>query len=143
MITVFQYFAKPHTEAQKDSAVDLLSRVEALRQEFYKDTERGPEIDPDTRNEISGTRGGDGDGGFRTPRSTTGAPNSSHREATGVDKSDQENKRDKWLDKYEHGNGGNYMLEKHGLYREAPNATPSWTHLTTRAPGSGRRTFSP
>ena len=135
MITVFQYFAKPHTEAQKDSAVDLLSRVEALRQEFYKDTERGPEIDPDTRNEISGTRGGDGDGGFRTPRSTTGAPNSSHRQATGVDVYDPGNHFDSWLT--------DEKLERHGLYREAPEYTDSWVHLSTRAPGSGKRTFNP
>jgi len=143
MITVFQYFAKPHTEAQKDSAVDLLSRVEALRQEFYKDTERGPEIDPDTRNEISGTRGGDGDGGFRTPRSTTGAPNSSHRQAAGVDCYDPEDHFDSWLDRFERDDGGNTMLQKHGLYREHPSATSSWVHLTTRPPGSGKRTFNP
>jgi len=88
MITVFQYFAKPHTEAQKDSAIDLLSRVEALEQEFYAETGEPPDIDPDTGTEVSGTHGGDGDGGFRTPRSTTGATNSSHREAAGVDKSE-------------------------------------------------------
>jgi len=35
------------------------------------------------------------------------------------------------------------LLEAHGLYREHPEATPGWCHLTTRAPKSGRRTFYP
>ena len=35
------------------------------------------------------------------------------------------------------------ILERHGLYREAPLATQRWCHLTDRAPGSGRRSFSP
>ena len=143
MITAFQYFAKPHTQAQKDRATDLLSRVEALEQEFYAETGIGPDIDSDTGCEISGAKSGDGDGGFRLPSSKTGAPNSSHKEAGGVDRYDPENHRDSWLDKYETGDGGNSMLEKHGLYREHPDSTPGWCHLTTRAPGSGRRTFYP
>jgi hypothetical protein len=143
MISVFQYYAKPHTEAQKDRTVDLLSRVEALALEFYAETGEPPDIDPDTGTEISGTHGGDGDGGFRMPSSTTGAQNSSHREGGGVDKSDQANKLDRWLDKFEDGKGGNSMLKKHDLYREHPSTTPTWCHLTTRAPPSGKRTFYP
>ena len=35
------------------------------------------------------------------------------------------------------------MLEFHGLYREHPDDTVNWCHLTDRAPKSGRRTFKP
>ena len=38
---------------------------------------------------------------------------------------------DDWLD--------DDTLERYGLYREAPDATPHWCHLTTRPPMSGRR----
>lgn len=143
MISIVQYFAKPHLDSQEKRAADLLERVERLKQEFYSDTGRLPDIDPDTGNEISGTHGGDGDGGFRLPSSKTGAPNSSHKEACAVDCSDQLDTFDNWLDQFEHDDGGNYMLEKHGLYREHPSSTKSWVHLTTRPPGSGRRTFVP
>lgn len=143
MISLVQYFTKPHTAEHEGAAADLLHRRNALRQEYYVATGRGPDIDPDTGNEISGSHGGDGDGGFRLPSSKTGAPNSSHKQACGVDDSDQDNAFDTWLDQFETGDGGNTMLEKHGLYREAPSATPTWCHLTTRAPGSGRRTFQP
>lgn len=33
------------------------------------------------------------------------------------------------------------LLAKHGLYREHPTQTPTWVHLQTVAPKSGRRTF--
>jgi len=35
------------------------------------------------------------------------------------------------------------VLEALGLYMEHPDATATWTHLTTRAPHSGRRAFYP
>lgn len=143
MISLVQYFAKPHTDGQEAAALDLLARVADLRQEYYAATGAGPDIDPDTGNEISGAHGGDGDGGFRLPSATTGAPNSSHKQACAVDCSDQDNAFDAWLDQFERGDGDNSMLARHGLYREAPASTPSWCHLTTRAPGSGRRTFNP
>ena len=143
MIRLEQYFAKPHTKAQEDAAADLLERRNALRQEFYAATGREPDINPNTGSEISGSRGGDGDGGFRLPSSRTGAQNSSHKEARGIDDYDPDNAFDTWLDKFEHGDGDNTMLEKHGLHREHPSRTFSWVHLTTRPPGSGRRTFFP
>jgi hypothetical protein len=144
VITLEQYFgAKPHTKDQELAADDLLVRVEAMKQEFYSETGAKPDIDPDTGTEISGSRYGQGDGGFRLPTSTTGRLNSSHKEATGLDNSDQDNALDEWLDTFEHGDGDNWMLDRYGLYREHPSATPTWCHLTTRKPGSGRRTFYP
>lgn len=146
MITQQQYFgAKPHSEAHELAAADLLARRQALRQEYYAETGRLPDIDPDTGTEISGKRNGSGDGGFRLKGSATSAGRlSSHEEATGVDDSDQDNAFDDWLSYYDRDGGRhNEKLEKHGLYREHPAYTPTWCHLTTRAPKSGKRTFIP
>lgn len=143
MMTTEQYFRKPHTPKQEADAQDLLNRRNALRAQWTMETGRTPPIDQDTDSEISGVERGDGDGGFRTPGSRTGAAGSSHRHAKGVDDYDPDNAFDTWLDTFEDGKGGNSMLERHGLYREHPSATPGWCHLTTRAPGSGKRTFYP
>ncbi len=144
MITALQYFGgKPHTDVHRAAADDLLPRVNALRDEAE---EAGIQrhIDPDTGSEISGSKGGAGDGGFRLPTATTGRPSSSHKEAKGVDDYDPDNTFDNWISQFDEDNGvRNSMLEKHGLYREAPGATPGWCHLTTREPGSKRRTFFP
>lgn len=155
MITAQQYFSnpttgeeKPHTDEHEESFRDLSARRDALRADFYAaHPERvGPDIDPDTGTEISGKRNGSGDGGFRLKGNTTSAPGvfSSHEQARGVDDSDQDNALDDWLTTFDRENGRrNEMLEKHGLYREHPSATPTWCHLTTRAPKSGKRTFMP
>lgn len=143
MITVAQYFgSKPHTEAQEALAEELLSRVNSLLDEAY--THGVYEfIDPDTGTQISGSKGGAGDGGFRLPTSTTGSGKSSHKEARGVDCFDPADDIDTWLNEFDRAGGQNSMLEKHGLWREHPDYTKGWCHLTTRAPKSGRRTFMP
>lgn len=144
MILLAQYFAaKPHTVEHEAAARDLLTRVDALVIEALAAGRFSRPICPNTGSEISGSKGGAGDGGFRLPTATTGRQNSSHKEARGVDQYDPDNQLDEWLDQFEHGDGDNTMLEKHGLYREHPGSTPSWCHLSTRAPGSGRRTFLP
>lgn len=144
MITNEQYFgSKPHTQAHEAAAADLLERRNALREDYHTATNTEPDIDPDTGTEISGKRGGSGDGGFRLRTATTGRILSSHKEATGVDDYDRGNEFDTWLDQFEDGHGGNSKLEQYGLYREHPSTTMTWCHLTTRPPGSGRRTFYP
>lgn len=132
IISLTQYFgAKPHTEEHEIAAGDLLARVNALLEGLGWDWP----IDPDTGCAISGSRGGSGDGGFRLPTATTGAAMSSHKQARAVDVYDP----DDYLDR----NITDADLERHGLYREHPDATRGWCHLTTRAPGSGKRTFWP
>jgi hypothetical protein len=152
VITLAEYFTdpstgkeKPHTPEDEARATDLLSRRQALRQEYYGATGAEPDIDPDTGTEISGKKGGQGDGGFRLPTSATSAGRkSSHAEARGIDDSDQDNGFDNWLTTFDRDDGRhNEKLEAYGLYREHPDATPTWTHLTTRAPGSGKRTVKP
>lgn len=132
MIGLAQYFgAKPHTPEQTAAALDLLTRASAICNAVGYEAP----IDPDTGSQISGSRGGAGDGGFRLPTATTGRGLSSHKEARGVDLYDPENQLDERIT--------DELLEAHGLYREHPDSTPGWCHLTTRAPGSGRRTFRP
>lgn len=144
MITNAQYFgSKPHTQAQEALAADLLERTNALWDEYAAATGRGPDIDPDTGTEISGSKNGSGDGGFRLPTATTGRVLSSHKDARGVDHSDQDNGFDIWLSQFDDDQGGNSKLEHYGLYREHPSTTPTWCHLTTRPPASGHRTFMP
>lgn len=149
-ISLEDYFSKPHTLAQRNAADELLGPVHALVSDAINAGAFQWARDPDTGCCISGARGGDGDGGFRTPASMTGAANSSHKllpaenpDGAAVDVADPGDRLDTWLDQFEDGQGGNSMLEKHGLYREAPNVTKSWCHLTTRAPASGHRTFQP
>lgn len=141
MITVEQYFTKPHSAAQAASAADLLARVNALEADALA---AGVSLSPspNTGNDISGAPNGDGDGAFRTPGATTGAARSAHKEARAVDRADIGDHLDTWLDGFEDGHGGNSVLEKHGLWREHPSKTPGWCHLQTR-PVEGRRTFYP
>jgi hypothetical protein len=155
VITEAQYFAaKPHTLAQYDAAVILLGRVNRLLDEAEAVGPFRRRRDPDTGTEISGARGGSGDGGFRMSTSTTGKVGSAHKclpankpEGAAVDPYDPGSHLDNWLDKFETGNGGNSKLEEYGLYREHPDHTrggtpeQDWCHLQTRPVASGRRTF--
>lgn len=136
MITNEQYFAaKPHTPEQEAEATALLANVNSLLTEALLDGGVPEVLCPNTGTQVSGSKGGSGDGGFRLQTATTGSGRSSHKEARGVDVYDPGDKLDAWIT--------DEILESHGLYREAPESTPGWCHLTTRAPGSGHRTFQP
>lgn len=148
MIILEEYFRKPHSAEQEASARDLIDRRNRLRQEWMRETGRmACPKDPDTGTEISGRKGGDGDGGFRTPGSKTGANNSSHRclkpGQAALDDYDPDDEFDTWLDSFELYEGKNSKLEEYGLAREHPSKTPGWTHLQTDLPPSGRRTYYP
>jgi hypothetical protein len=136
VITQEQYFAaKPHDGVDEGNADDLLTRVNALIDQFVLEGGGSRMKCPNTGTEISGSKSGHGDGGFRLATATTGKANSSHKQAKGVDVYDPYDTFDAWLT--------DEKLEQHGLYREHPSTTPTWTHLTTRAPESGHRTFWP
>lgn len=139
MITYEQYFGwkinhPDVTDERRDNARKLLAAVNALLDEAAA---AGIHIknDPDTKCQISGSLNGAGDGGFRLPLAVTGRPGSSHKEGRGVDVYDDGNQLDSWITRE--------RLRKHGLYREHPDHTPCWCHLTDRAPRSGCRTFIP
>lgn len=145
MISIEQYFTNPTTGEEKAHsgeetarAHDLLERVNALLDEAEMAGAYDPaKVNPHTGTQISGSKGGSGDGGFRLPNATTGAAKSSHKEARAVDVYDPGNTLDNWI------TGNEQVLEDYGLYREHPAKTETWCHLTTRSPGSGTRTFWP
>jgi hypothetical protein len=132
MITNMQYFqAKPHNSEQEVNCTELLSRVSAL----LANLSYTPPYCPNTGTQISGSKGGSGDGGFRLDTATTGAATSSHKEGMGVDVYDPAEALDNMI--------ADDLLEQFDLYREHPSATVGWCHLSTRAPHSGHRTFYP
>lgn len=136
MITKSHYFGlKPCPKEHDANADKLLEQVNALLHYAADAGVYDYWIDPDTNSQISGSKGGAGDGGYRLPDSKTGAAGSSHRVARGIDIYDPENKLDAWVTRS--------ILIKYNLYREHPDSTPGWLHLTDRAPGSGCRTFKP
>lgn len=146
VITVQQYFGSKFghpdvTQLRFENALSLLMRVGELLSEARADGVNVDLIDPDTGTEISGSKGGSGDGGFRLQDSKTGAPGSAHKNGEAVDKYDPDNALDTWLDKFDTGTAGNTKLEYHGLFREHGDDTPGWCHIQTRAPKSGKRTF--
>jgi hypothetical protein len=161
MITKEQYFqGKPHSAAQEAAAERLLARADSLADEFHDTTLEPRQLCPNTGTEISGSKSGSGDGGFRLDTASTGSSHSSHkilyvqlpdgswqkdptRARAAVDRFDPGDLLDRWLDQFEDGQGGNSKLEEYGLYREAPEDTPGWCHLTDRAPHSNKRTFKP
>ncbi len=118
------------TPEMRDTARTFLAKVNALLALAEK---QGVKF---KRNGCTGTCvSGEKYGGFRPQSCPQGAPNSSHKQGRGVDIYDPDNALDNWIT--------DQMLEAIGLYREAPEATISWCHLTDRAPGSGKRTFRP
>lgn len=140
MISIRDYFSPrwghPDATPEKiEAADDMLSKVNALLFEAEQAGVYHWQIDPDTGTNVSGSKNGSGDGGFRPHDATTGAPRSKHKLARAVDVYDPDNRLDRWLT--------DYVLAKHGLYREAPEATSGWVHLQDVAPGSGTRTFFP
>jgi len=118
------------TPAIEANATHLLIKVNGLLEECVGNGWK-PVVNPETGSLVSGHL----NGGWRPPECEIGAPQSSHKQGRGVDIYDPDNSLDDMLT--------DGMLEHHGLYREAPGATKSWTHLSDRAPPSGKRTFFP
>lgn len=151
MLTLSAYFGPRmnHPEATAQmyaNAEGLCRKVNALLDDARADGAYTDPVDSDTGTCVSGSPPREhmsGDGGFRSQDAKTGASRSAHKQARGVDLFDPLDPLDEWLDQFEGANGYNSKLEEHGLYREAPHATPGWCHLQDVAPGSGRRTFNP
>ena len=135
MIDTDDYFAgyRGHagiTTPMMDNAALLLTRVRALLE--WAVTEGWVP----TINQVTGTMvSGQTDGGWRPQECATGAPNSAHKQARAVDVADADGTLDGLIT--------DDALEDFGLYREAPESTRHWCHLTDRSPASGRRTFNP
>lgn len=144
MILLHEYFGKwaDHadvTDEVENTAIALLDKVNGLLSHAYHDG-IAEQLNPATQSCISGKEYG----GFRPQCCRQGAPKSSHKTGAGVDIYDPDNELDAWINTFDTEDGArNTILEHYGLYREASADTQGWCHLTTRAPGSGRRTFKP
>ena len=137
MITLAQYVG-PHRQS-KDWTIErqfnaqrLLAACLALETEAALAGIEFP-INPATKSGVSGQTFG----GFRPQDCPQGAPNSSHKEGLAVDRYDPKGEIDKWC------MSNQDALIKCGIYLEHPDATPGWSHWTTRAPRSGNRVFHP
>jgi hypothetical protein len=130
-ISIRDYFG-PHkvtTAAYVQNAKALLAHVNALL--ATRPPGVGLRINPKTGTLVSGEKFG----GWRPADCPIGAANSAHKAAEAVDLYDPDAALDAWIT--------DEILERHALYREHPEDTPGWCHLSTRAPKSGRRTFKP
>lgn len=121
------------TQPRRLNSVMLLDRVNRLLD--FMQSEHGVEmlINPTTKSQIAGKTLG----GFRPQVITPpqGSPNSAHKNGEAVDIYDPLNTLDKALN--------DEILTQFDLYREHPDDTVTWCHLSTRAPRSGKRTFKP
>jgi hypothetical protein len=137
MITLEQYVgvharSPDWTTKRQANARMLVLTVNAMISVAENDGVDFP-INPKTGSQISGNTFG----GFRPQSCSQGAPNSNHKEGLGVDLYDPDNEIDAWMLANE------AVLEKLGIWIESPTATPSWAHLQTVPPRSGRRVYMP
>ncbi len=117
----------PEIEANAEA---LLAKVNALL--AWAESEGWqPRINAATGTLVSGQD----NGGWRPRACPIGAPRSSHKRGRGVDVADGDGALDAMIT--------DAVLMQFGLYREHPDATAGWCHLTDRAPKSGNRTFWP
>lgn len=135
MITLADYLGKWQYSADVNDVVvgnaqNLLAKVNTLL-DRYETEGNVLHNNPATGTLVSG----DEFGGFRPQECPIGAPKSAHKQGRAVDIYDPRGSLDDWLN--------DTLLAIYGLYREAPDSTRGWCHLTDRAPGSGRRTFNP
>jgi hypothetical protein len=130
-LTLEQYFRNlEHSDEHIKNAIELIRRVNHLLS-FAESQGVTLRINPNTHSHISGSEWG----GYRTDACTIGAPKSAHKQALAVDIFDPINELDRWL---------NYaILLKFDLFRESPDHTQGWCHLSSKAPRSGKRTFLP
>lgn len=140
IITLDDYFGpwKDHedaTEERKQNARLLLHACAALQ--YFAERDGIEFLDnPHTCCNVSGKTFG----GFRPQDCPIGAEHSSHKEGMAVDRYDPEGLIDAWCIKHSEVGG---LLETCGIYIEHPEATPGWSHWTTRRPRSGNRVFRP
>lgn len=135
MITLDNYFRAyaGHPEITDQIRANAQILLEAVNDLLVCAMEQGIKLrtNPATGTFVSGQD----NGGWRPQACPIGAPTSSHKQGQGVDVADHDGTLDAWIT--------DECLADFHLYREHPDATAGWCHLTTRAPGSGRRTFFP
>lgn len=133
MITLEDYFgrmslasAEEPSETVKENAALLLERVNALLSEIPGiEAASSPVINSGWRAE-----------GYNA-RVIGASPTSKHITGEAIDLADRGDALDAFL------NQNQDLLEKYRLWMENPIATPSWCHLQSQPPRSGRRVFMP
>mgnify|MGYP001187610921 FL=1 len=137
-ILTLEEYVGPHaaspdwTEDRIKAAQVLVLAVNGLGDEMQAAGVYFP-VNPYTGSRVSGKWYG----GFRPQNCPEGAAHSAHKEGCAVDLADPKGELDAWLSDHPD------ALERHNLYRESPEDTLHWLHLSTRAPKSGLRTFKP
>ena len=128
------------TDQVRADANTLLVAVNGLMEKAFDDGVDFP-LNPTTKSRVAGHEFG----GFRPQCCTQGAPQSSHKVGKAVDVYDG-----RVIDGQPFATwclNNQDVLQAHGLYMEHPTATKGtntcWTHLSTRAPKSGKRVFFP
>lgn len=114
------------------NANDLLTRVNRIHQLAEADGVVF-QTNPATHSRISGS----GNGGFRPRDTKTGMPNSTHKDGRGLDTYDPHREFASWC--IEHFT----VLAEHGLHMEDARWTPSWVHLQSVPPKSGKTVYIP
>lgn len=114
------------------NANDLLTRVNKVYALYVAD---GGELqtNPATGSVISGS----GNGGLRPRDAKVGAPNSTHKDGQGIDTYDPKRSFASWC--IEHFT----TLAENGLHMEDPRWTPTWVHLQSVPPRSGKTVYIP
>lgn len=144
-----EVYMKADVDAEINALYKLLSIMEVKNmltaeqyygEQYKKFTDLQSHVNPLlARAKAEGVKFGEGvsgpNGGFRLQDNPIGAPHSAHKDSQAVDIPDPNNELDHWLT--------DAILEEFGLYREHPDDTPGWCHLTRRAPNSGKRSFHP
>lgn len=121
--------ARELTDQIRANAVEALMRVNRILSDFY---DAFPAVA--RRNVTSGWRPAAINAG------TVGAaPASRHMRGLAVDLSDRDRALCRWLMTPQ----GHASMEKHGIWIEHPDATPTWAHLQIEPPRSGNRVFRP
>ena len=122
-------YADQLTPSIREQAVKTLERANALLALFYASH-------PDTYRRTCNS-------GWRPPAvnaKTAGAAKlSKHMTGQAIDIADPDGSLDRWCMTPE----GQQALVDIGLWLEHPSSTPTWCHVQTVPPGSGRRVFYP
>ena len=137
MITLNQYVgihrdSPDWTPAREQNATRLLAACCALEVEMARGGVKFPD-NPKTKSGVSGETFG----GFRPQSCPIGAPNSRHKQGQAVDRYDPDGKIDAWCMAHQD------RLAAHGIWLEAPESTPGWSHWQSVGVPSGNRVFYP
>lgn len=149
VVTVEQYFADSvehfdyePTQVDRDRADDLLTRVGALEEEWVSEGGKALELNSGHRTRQKSLK--------LIAAGYSAVLGGKHETSNGVDLGDADDSFDDWISSFDVGDGAeNPLLERFGLWREAPTSTSSrpgrsgWCHLQNVPPKSGRRTFFP